>query len=137
MSHSIFVVREPVGYVRMTRDSKWSKSAARYFKFKQDVAQSAKMVGMRLPLVATRRAPVMVITACSFVNMRSPDPGNVQKAVEDALFYKSEGGDKHVAGLYWPAEYGSDINEVEIMVMKWHDPALDDLRNAILRLATT
>lgn len=69
-----------------------------------------------LPLTATIALPIWIETAAYFQNKRHPDPENVHKAVVDALFYKSDTGDKYTGGKFEIPQYDPDHPRVEIRI---------------------
>jgi len=94
---------DPIGYVRMTRAGRFTARAKKYHAYMASVQAEARRAGLKLPLEATEHHEIRIITVAKFRNRRHPDPGNVQKAFEDALFYGSTSGDKYVGGEYaWP-----------------------------------
>lgn len=111
------VIGAPVGYVRVAgswkttktgkkvNTGRFSKEAKRYHAYKQDIEACAKFEGrLTLPLQPTSAEPIFIATRMHVASARFPDPGNVQKAVEDTLCYQAKHGDKFVAGFYPPAE---------------------------------
>ena len=99
------VYGDPVGYTRMTRASKWTARAKKYHAYMKMIQMTARAEGLKLPLEATEGHEIEIITKADFTNRRHPDPGNVHKAIEDALFHGSKSGDKYVGGSYHYPSY--------------------------------
>lgn len=113
----------PKGYLRRTRYGKHTAAARAYHDYMIEVQACARAAGLYLPLEAAEGSEIMIRTWAQFVNRRHPDPSNVHKGIEDALFYVPEdlrkfhstNGDKYVGGNYGYPRYG-DRAFVSVMV---------------------
>lgn len=118
------VYGDPVGYKTTTNRAKWSKSYEKYIDYKKEVQSTAESVGIKLPLVATKKRPLMINTISYFRDGRHPDPENVNKGVRDALFYKEKsffnksrkGDDKYTGGSFVPPRYDKENPRVVVIV---------------------
>lgn len=106
---------KPVGYYAEGKRPNWTRRNA-YVRWKRHVQTVALASGLKLPLAASREAPVFIRVTPYFQNGTHPDPENVRKGVSDALFYGSSSGDKHCGGFFpWPLyDRANPRTEVEI-----------------------
>lgn len=114
----------PVGFKTTTKRAKFSKDYAKYIAYKKLVQIHARMAGIKLPLKAVKDRPLMIRTVSYFKNGVHPDPGNVQKGVCDALFYKvnrqtgtiGKGDDKYTGGSFPPPRYDKGNPRVIVII---------------------
>lgn len=120
----------PVGFKTTTKRAKYaSKGYRAYVEYKKLVQFYARSSGIRLPLKATKDHPLIIKTISYFKNGTHPDPGNVQKGVVDALFYREErlgkstgkGDDKFTGGGFPPPLYDKNNPRV-IIIIKDYKP---------------
>lgn len=115
--HRFIVDGTPRGYCIQMGKYQNTKVKRRYVEYKQLVQAVASLVGIELPLQASKEKPVHIYTKAFFKDGVHPDPENVHKGVKDALFYKAGGaGDKYTGGAYEPPLYDPERPRVEIEV---------------------
>lgn len=108
---------DPVGFKTTTKRAKWSKTYKKYVTYKKDVQTCALAAGIRLPLRADKKNPLMINTIAYFKDGKHPDPGNVQKGVCDALFYNAgKGDDKYTGGTFVPPRYDKENPRVVVII---------------------
>jgi hypothetical protein len=108
----------PIGYTRTTQASKWSDRYQRYQNYKADVVNAfLEQVpgdwGHPKPLTTSMGQETILVIRIFFKNRAHPDPSNVLKAIEDALFVN----DKYCVGAVEPPLHYDRTNprvEVEI-----------------------
>lgn len=121
-----------MGFKTTTKRSKFSEDYQKFVKYKVLVQWHARAAGIKLPLKATKNRPLMIRTVAYFKDGRHPDPGNVQKGVCDALFYKvkkagakakktGKGDDKYTGGSFPPPFYDYDDPRV-VIIIKDYEP---------------
>jgi len=116
MSNSIHftIPGHPVGYTRTTQGSIWKPQYQRYLDYKSAVVaafldQVPGEWGYPKPLTTTRELQTEMDTMIYFKNGRHPDPSNVHKAIEDALF----ACDKYCDGKF-SFDYDKENPRVEV-----------------------
>lgn len=134
MKHRFIVPGRPVGYTATTHYGKWNQSFRKYAAYAKLVRECAREAGIKLPLGATEKHPLIVKTIAYFPNRVHCDPGNVQKGVCDALFYDEagvmtrkkgkkkakrrtkKGDDKFTGGAFPPPRYDKDNPRVIVII---------------------
>lgn len=115
----------PVGYLRMTQGQvklmriprhkltpqsvKVRDRIQRYFDYKE----LASFCGFRLKFDRSPKKRILLHAMIYFKDKKHPDPENVRKGIQDALFTS----DKYVAGCY-DFEYDPDNPRVEIEIVE-------------------
>lgn len=121
MSFKFTVPGSPTGYYAEGKYPNLKRRNA-YVAYKQNVQACAMAAGLRLPLVASREAPLMIHVVSYFETGVHSDPGNVQKGIVDALFYSGRRGkgtgDKWTGGSFPPPRYDRENPRVEIRIEK-------------------
>lgn len=97
----------PIGYYAEGKHPNWKRRNA-YVNYKCSVQACAMAAGLKLPLVASKDAPLMIHVVCYFKNGVHSDPGNVQKGA----------GDKWTGGSFEPPRYDRENPRVEIRIEK-------------------
>lgn len=113
----------PVGYYSEGKIPNRRRRSA-YRLYKAQIQEVAAVVGLRLPLRASRQHPLWIETVAYFANGVHADPENVHKGVKDALFWQPKipgvkrkgGGDKYTGGSYAPPKYDAEHPRVEILI---------------------
>ena len=108
---------DPKGYVTRTHRGRFSPRAQAYHAWLEVVKLHAVQAGWKWPK-ATYEHPIRVDVWPVYANKVGPDPENVRKAVVDALFPSSSGGDKYVWGTVgrWILVGEWDCEEVGVQV---------------------
>ncbi len=124
-SVSFTVPHDPVGYYAVGKCPNWKRMKA-YHSYLAIVRNYAAAAGLRLPLIATKDRPLLISVVCHFRTGVHCDPGNVQKGICDALFYRPKGlpkqadvpvnGDKYSGGLFLPPLYDKTKPRVEVWI---------------------
>lgn len=122
--YRVSVPGNPVGYVRTTQRGKWvNVQFKRYQEYQQklraaifdaytdDPYISWMFAKHGRPFASSYNQPFEAQVSMYFANRQHPDPDNVAKAVNDALFY----GDKYVSGSYTFA-YSADNPRIEVAI---------------------
>lgn len=117
--HRFTVPGRPVGYYAQGKQPNWKRKVA-YENYKKLVQHCAFAAGVP-QLIATKDRPLWIHTTAYFPNGVHCDPGNVQKGVVDALFYRKRGGDKHTGGSFEPPLYDKDNPRVEVVIEEMID----------------
>jgi hypothetical protein len=99
------VFGHPVGYTRTTQKSIWKPNYQRYLDYKSAVVaafldQVPGDWGYPQPLTTTEEFRTEMDTLIYFRNGIHPDPSNVHKAIEDALFACDKFCDGNFKGRY-------------------------------------
>lgn len=113
----------PVGYYAQGKTPAYGRMMD-YHRYKIHVQEVAALLGLRLPLRASRERPLWIETVAYFANGVHADPENVHKGIKDALFWEPKvpgvkrkgGGDKYTGGSYAPPKYDAEHPRVEILI---------------------
>lgn len=117
------IYSNPVGYYAVGARPDW-KRMKRYHSFQAHIRLTAMKAGIHLPLHASKEEPLHVRVVSYFHNGVHSDPGNVQKGVCDALFYRPKtpgtrrtgGGDKWTGGSFEPPRYDKENPRCEVTI---------------------
>jgi hypothetical protein len=104
----------PVGYTRTTQNTTWEPRYLKYTAYKNAVVaafldQVPGEWGHPKPLTTTEEFRTEMTCKIYFRNRRHPDPSNVHKAIEDALFKC----DKYCEGSF---SFGYDLDNPRVEV---------------------
>jgi len=123
----------PVGYTATTTRGKWNADFQKYANYAKFVRACALRAGIKLPLFASEKKPLIIKTIAYFPNRRHCDPGNVQKGICDALFYDEfgindvpakkrrsrKGNDKFTGGSFPPPRYDKKNPRVIVIIKSY------------------
>ena len=112
---------QPRGYVTRTYRGRFSPGAAAAHDYMNTVKLIAQAAGVPIPVPATFENPAILDVDAYYQNLRGPDPENVKKLIQDALFPSKQGGDRYVAGSHGTYLVDPENPRVEVTVT-W-DPA--------------
>lgn len=122
----------PLGYYSTTYRGKFvDPRAKKYAVWKTVVQGHALASGVKIPLIATPTSPVLIVTRATFKGGVHSDPENVHKGIVDALFERSPGGDKHVAGMFASPMYGDP--QVEIIIADFFGYSISRQHSAVIK----
>jgi hypothetical protein len=120
----VFVVPGvPVGYTTHNRKKgggahRVSRAILKYWNYLSHVREQAELAGLLCPIESDPEDPIDVHVYPFFKNRVHPDPGNVEKGIKDALFYKAKSADKYTGGSYAPPMYDKDNPRVVVVVRR-------------------
>jgi len=116
----------PVGYTTHNRKKngphRVSRAILKYWNYLAHVRDCAQSAGLICPIESDKDDPLDVHVFPFFKNGVHPDPGNVEKGIKDALFYKAKTADKYTGGSYAPPRYDKENPRVVVVVRRHHRP---------------
>ena len=113
---------QPRGFTARTYAGKFSKRSAAYHSYLNYVRLVAQTAGVPIPVPATFEHPARVDVEVYYRNQVGPDPENAKKAIQDALWPSSMGGDRYVAGCHGAWNIDPERPRVEVTVT-WEEGA--------------
>ncbi len=112
------IAGKAVGYYSLGMKPNFDRMK-KYHNYKKYVCDCARNVGIALPLIATKIAPIYIHTVAYFENGVHPDAENVRKGIVDSLFWSREHkglGDKYCAGNFELPIYDKENPRIEIEI---------------------